>query len=1202
MSQSRLLLDVNNKTMNVTQVNGIERLNNSFTFDLIFDTPYSEEFNDLTSHAALITFVNKDNYYRHQSGLITQCTDLGLYPGQKHKKRRYRVIVQDRLSTLKTTTNSKVFISVNLKDVLQHLAYQAGYATSQVDFRVTQSLADMPQCVQAMESNWQFFHRLLSLHGLFYWFESKEGAEILVISDSNLNSPYLERGILQVINSAGMNNQDQQDFVGFMHAQLSQSIYNNAASSAAYGQFSTVASNSQSFFEPCAPSQSQASAQAQNFSNALASLNKIVTLTGNVCDLFAGCSISLDDHTGTGTSSDLMCIAVEHFSTQPSDESSHQGLTKYSCTAHFIERGTPFKPLPVPHQAKPMAFPAKVESLTGNAFIDDNGQYRSRVDFDKTARPITQSSPALQKLALYACQNQPQATGWHFPLVGDSEVLIGCINNDPNHSFIMGFALNSDQPSVVTAANPTHNRLLTAAHNELLFDDDDNEPKVILQTLASEHYFELNAKQSGRQFIEWISQLGTINLHAGKDLCLEAEQNNVQFVIKNNQFIDVKNAVTQQTNNGNINYQSASNQNINGKEVSVTADQELSLVSGRAVKINAQSDIVLKTNNSNLKLNVANGSTFLQTNDSINITGSGQGDLIIHNAGGEIKLDRQGNATIIATNVLTLDSNLITFDGPVDYDIESPQTASSPSASNPASISRINNVNINDSGVAATTASVVDLEYVYQDGSPVQNAPYTITFDDGTQATGQLDGSGKAQLTNIPNGQFSVKYGEDSRDFQPEDNTTPNPLYGQITTADAVQMINSGNTAKLEEAGNLANQAGDWLWGTLQGDFNKNPSTSQIVVGTIISMIPVVDQIMDIRDICANTMLLTDDDKANDSDGWIAFTLTAIGLIPLFGSAVKGVGKVVIKNSGESMEAAIAVLRKLGKGDPVKYLREINWQDLGKQAASEVKAVIKGFRDTLQEVSTSWKYDLLLPDSAIDGMQAMVKQLDEVTPQIDQGVKNAATEIGNRVNKALDEFEPPVNTGVVGKPKKTVANELEAPEGNDLKGAKSKESKQISNSLLIEKYANEFSTLSRKDFRTWKIKLANEGLSSSEIQDAIYFGSLKSGKNMWGDNWKKYYEEISGTKYPGPPNHAHHLVEKKGGGKYGVANRKILEDVGINPLLSRENFAWAPNIKGQHGLEPQAQLNEMLNTSQGNKKAILKVLEQWATISKGRTI
>ncbi|MBB1344410.1 hypothetical protein H5158_22805, partial [Pseudoalteromonas sp. SR45-6] len=52
-------------------------------------------------------------------------------------------------------------------------------------------------------------------------------------------------------------------------------------------------------------------------------------------------------------------------------------------------------------------------------------------------------------------------------------------------------------------------------------------------------------------------------------------------------------------------------------------------------------------------------------------------------------------------------------------------------------------------------------------------------------------------------------------------------------------------------------------------------------------------------------------------------------------------------------------------------------------------------------------------------------------------------EIGNRVNKALDEFEPPASTGVVGKPKKTVANELEPPKGNDLKEA---QSKKLSNS------------------------------------------------------------------------------------------------------------------------------------------------------------
>ncbi|MCF2826007.1 hypothetical protein L1273_21865, partial [Pseudoalteromonas sp. DL2-H6] len=173
-----------------------------------------------------------------------------------------------------------------------------------------------------------------------------------------------------------------------------------------------------------------------------------------------------------------------------------------------------------------------------------------------------------------------------------------------------------------------------------------------------------------------------------------------------------------------------------------------------------------------------------------------------------------------------------------------------------------------------------------------------------------------------------------------------------------------------------------------QGDFNQNPSTSQIVVGTLISMIPIIDQVMDLRDIIANVMLLTDDDEANDTDAWLAFTLTGIGLVPVVGSAVKGVGKVILKNTGESLSAALAVLRlftqrKVGKGDPVKYLRDINWQDLGKQSATEVKNIVKGLRDSLDDMSTSWHYDLLLPDAAIEGMQATVKRLDDVntTPE-----------------------------------------------------------------------------------------------------------------------------------------------------------------------------------------------------------------------------
>nr|WP_211165528.1 HNH endonuclease [Pseudoalteromonas arctica] len=87
-------------------------------------------------------------------------------------------------------------------------------------------------------------------------------------------------------------------------------------------------------------------------------------------------------------------------------------------------------------------------------------------------------------------------------------------------------------------------------------------------------------------------------------------------------------------------------------------------------------------------------------------------------------------------------------------------------------------------------------------------------------------------------------------------------------------------------------------------------------------------------------------------------------------------------------------------------------------------------------------------------MQSTIKQLDEIAPKIDQGVKNAASEIGNRVNKALDEFEPPKSTGIVGKPKKTVANELDAPKGNDLKGAKGNRPVKYDLNYQTEAYAN----------------------------------------------------------------------------------------------------------------------------------------------------
>lgn len=81
-----------------------------------------------------------------------------------------------------------------------------------------------------------------------------------------------------------------------------------------------------------------------------------------------------------------------------------------------------------------------------------------------------------------------------------------------------------------------------------------------------------------------------------------------------------------------------------------------------------------------------------------------------------------------------------------------------------------------------------------------------------------------------------------------------------------------------------------WFWEAIEGDFNDDRSTAQILVDAGISMIPLVDQVCDLRDLIANCRKLAKD--RTDIWNWVALVLTLIGLFPSLGSLVKGVLKI----------------------------------------------------------------------------------------------------------------------------------------------------------------------------------------------------------------------------------------------------------------------------------------------------------------------
>ena len=140
-----------------------------------------------------------------------------------------------------------------------------------------------------------------------------------------------------------------------------------------------------------------------------------------------------------------------------------------------------------------------------------------------------------------------------------------------------------------------------------------------------------------------------------------------------------------------------------------------------------------------------------------------------------------------------------------------------------------------------------------------------------------------------------------------------------------------------------------WLWEAVQGDFNDDRSTGQIAFDAAVSIIPVVDQICDVRDIIANSRsIATSDEQADNTWKWVALVLTLIGLFPSLGSIVKGVLKIffvfmrrfgldkLLKASGEAMTWVVTFLRKR---EVQKVLRQHKVDEVFKWLADSVKSL-----------------------------------------------------------------------------------------------------------------------------------------------------------------------------------------------------------------------------------------------------------------------
>lgn len=191
-----------------------------------------------------------------------------------------------------------------------------------------------------------------------------------------------------------------------------------------------------------------------------------------------------------------------------------------------------------------------------------------------------------------------------------------------------------------------------------------------------------------------------------------------------------------------------------------------------------------------------------------------------------------------------------------------------------------------------------------------------------------------------------------------------------------------------------------YVWGILQGDFNDSPTLSQVIISGLISIIPIADQVSDIRDLVANILRLTDESERENKENWINLALTAFGLIPMVGSVIKTLIKVIRHNEVTDihhltrlMETCETYLRKIGAGDeipwkdsPIHWLQTKPWQGYADKAKETIQKYLHRFsyelKDGYKNIPTPLQSKMTQLATQIDGIALQInKYIDEILEQ-----------------------------------------------------------------------------------------------------------------------------------------------------------------------------------------------------------------------------
>lgn len=190
------------------------------------------------------------------------------------------------------------------------------------------------------------------------------------------------------------------------------------------------------------------------------------------------------------------------------------------------------------------------------------------------------------------------------------------------------------------------------------------------------------------------------------------------------------------------------------------------------------------------------------------------------------------------------------------------------------------------------------------------------------------------------------------------------------------------------------------------GDFEDNPSNAAMVIGGLISLIPVVDQIMDVRDVSGMIFRINRKGIKNcGKDDWFGLALAAFGCIPEVGSLFKTIVKPLYKSRKAAKglikgSALVESMLNKSQGAAIKFLKKFDWVSNTRLAVQQTMSALDLCDQLLGELSQPRWW---VPDSLEALARDMRPGLGRLRTPIKQGMQDGSRALQDFVTELLGE-------------------------------------------------------------------------------------------------------------------------------------------------------------------------------------------------------